>query len=321
MTTTDFNYMPAKIAAELARLEQRYGPLPEIETLPPECPVCEDRGVISYNVPFGDPRFGKLYKCPMNCTAVRRNEATRASKVMNQSAWEEDYAHGTFESWRAFVEQRFSELYMTLTEEEQGYGAMAYKSGAYAVAMAFAHYAGTPFTLDMAADYAFSEKNRKVQWPYRDDTVMLLSPSVVLTGDVGVGKTWLAVAATNELWANGHPAVFSRVQAIIKRIQDTYGESSTEFERDVMDFFIQTPLLIIDEFGIKNFKADRLEKFEEIMRERDRKGLGFMATTNLTQSEFYDQWGKQTGDVVAKAHWVPMAGIKIRQTAKQARIW
>lgn len=37
-----------------------------------QCPVCEDRGVVTFSLPLDHPDFGKLHDCPQNCAAVKR---------------------------------------------------------------------------------------------------------------------------------------------------------------------------------------------------------------------------------------------------------
>jgi hypothetical protein len=39
-------------------------PLGEGDLDPNACPVCGGYGVVSYDVPLEDPRFGKAYPCP-----------------------------------------------------------------------------------------------------------------------------------------------------------------------------------------------------------------------------------------------------------------
>lgn len=311
----------SSLQKEMARLEAILGkPLAGVnEPAPPQCPVCQDLGMIKYDVPISDSRFGKFYPCPQNCEAVHKIQVERATRMMRQWDWERDYDRWTFDSWQEYVATCFQRIAHTMPADLRKKGPLAYKAGAYAVSLAFAFYAGQPFSLDDAAQCAFGENTI---WPDREEADRGdKSPSVVLTGDPGLGKTGLAVAAANYSRMGGTPCVFSRVQGIIKRIQETYSSEAKESYLDVFSFFTRIPLLIIDEFGVKNYTPDRLEIFEEIMRERDRRGLPFLATTNLTRDEFYKQWQPQTADVVAKAHWIPIAGIKIRQTTKTVKAW
>ena len=66
------------------------------------------------------------------------------------------------------------------------------------------------------------------------------------------------------------------------------------------------------------YKRQRLEKIEQIIRERDRRGLPTLYTTNHNIEEVYAKWGKRTGDIVAKAHWVAVGGVKLRLTTRKA---
>jgi hypothetical protein len=270
------------------------------------CPACEGKGVVSYDVPIDDPRFGKLFRCPEpDCPAVAQQRHDQVEKVMKNSTWEDNYRDLTFESFRLLIDG---------THKGQWEG----KRGAYAVSLFFASNGGKPFTLDQAAMGAFTRK-----WPNADTRK---SNSVVLMGDVGLGKTGLAIAAGNELRRRGEVYVFIRTMQLIRNIQDTYSRPENAPEGSTVyhyRLYSTVPYLILDEFGIKNFSRDRLEIVETIIRDRDRAGLPTLITTNLSLEQLSDTelWDKQIGDIVKKAHCITVAGVKLRDTASKEAAW
>lgn len=282
---------------------QEFADAPTPAVTMPTCSECGDTGYIRYDVPYGDERFGHMYRCANpNCPTTQRMFAEQSQRVANLSTWEEVYGGWTFESYKQLI-------------HEVGQDKWEGKRGALAAAYAFAVAQGVAFTLNQAAQVAW-----KQDW--KGKVSQRASQSVILTGDVGLGKTGLAVAAVNELRSQSQSVIFIRVQELIRRLQETYnrdwqGETADTRSR----FYASVPYLIIDEFGMKNFSTDRLELIENIIRERDRRGLPFMATTNLSKDEFYAGWQPQIADIVAKAHWVQIGGVKLRQTATKTEMW
>lgn len=287
-------------------LEQLQAQIEIVDTPEPLTLVCGDcgnMGYIRYNVDIGHPRFGKMYPCPNpNCPAQAQHKLNQAQEVMRlrSKGWEADFADMTFESFRRLMGGKNHPNWKG-------------KRGAYAMALAFAH-ASAPFDQQSASRWAL-----KMDWPEAQPGE---SRSVVLTGDVGMGKTGLAVAAANDLMSRGCPVIFMRMRKLINYIQETYYEGwQGETSRTRLDIFINCPYLIIDEFEVENYSKDRLENVEEIIRGRADKpnALPFLLTTNLSQDELTARWGRRIGDVVKKAHYVPMYGVKMRQTNLTAK--
>lgn len=295
--------LEASLNRLLATLEKQYGPVPELIIEPPACSLCNDTGWIPYGVQYGHENFGKNMRCTNpNCPKVREMFQAQTEKMMQFCTWESSYGSWTFESYIKQV-------------DKLGQGVWDGKRGAYAAAFAFATNGGNPFGLQAAAKAAF-----KTKWAGLEED--RLSNSVVLTGDVGLGKTGLAVAVVNYLRARCQPVLFIRVQELIRRLQETYHRDWTGESTDTRSrFYASVPYLIIDEFGMKNYSNDRLELVENIIRERDRRGLPFMATTNLTKDDTYDNWKPQIADIIAKSHWVQIGGVKLRQTANRTEAW
>lgn len=298
--STQLNDVLSKMIAEMG---ETYVDTPLSELAVPACMECQDTGYIRFDVPFGDVRFGKQYRCTNpNCPKVQSMFAEQSQKMALLSTWEEVYGSWTFKSYKQVI-------------HDVGENRWEGKRGAFAASKAFSIARGQNFTLNQAAQTAW-----KQDW--KGEVSQRASQSVILTGDVGLGKTGLAVAAVNELRTQSQSVIFIRVQELIRRLQETYnrdwqGETADTRSR----FYASVPYLVIDEFGMKNFSTDRLELIENIIRERDRRGLPFMGTTNLSKDEFYAGWQPQIADIVAKAHWVQIGGVKLRQTAVKTEMW
>lgn len=278
--------------------------MPVVEPARPACEECEGLGYVRYDVPVGDPRFGKLFPCPNpNCTALSAHRRVQVDEIMRYSTWEQDYSSITFDS---FVE----------VVNRLGDAAWQGKVGAFVAAKMFSRWGGQHFTMQAAARFTIGR-----DWPNDDG---FTSNSVVLTGDVGTGKTGLAIAATNCLREQDKPVIFIRTLDLIKHVQETYAK---DYDGEPTDSrirrYARVPFLMLDEFGIEAYTSDRKEIVETLIRERDRAGLPFLVTTNLSIEQVYEMkgWDKRIADVVAKAHWINVGGVKLRQTSRKAKEW
>jgi len=80
---------------------------------------------------------------------------------------------------------------------------------------------------------------------YPVDTAGLL-----LIGDIGVGKTHLAVGMIKELvLSKGIPCLFTDYRELLKEIQNSYNSSVQATELDVLRPIFETEVLVLDELG------------------------------------------------------------------------
>lgn len=265
----------------------------------PVCPTCQGTGYVRFDVHYTDPRFGKMYPCPEpGCPAVVRAQFQRTETLIERSSWSDDYNQYTFEGFERFIG----------TDER-----WAKKAGAYAAAAMFAQANGNPFTLNQATQYVWRR-----DWPGVGNR---MASSVVLTGDVGMGKTSLAVAAVNAMREQGRPVVFIRALDLISRVQETYRDKDGRSEEDVLTLFNTVPTLVLDELTLKIYSENRKEILERVFRARDRAGLPMLVTTNLTLEQAYELLEPQIADILGKAHWVRCGGVKLRDTARKVEEW
>lgn len=294
--------------SEFKSLGDALNNLPKLELLDkpedaaPVCESCNGTGYISFDVPVSSPYFGKLYTCDNpDCPVVAGRRREQVAIVMQRSTWDVDYGNLTFESFWNLIDP-----------VPDGW---AGKRGAFSSATMFAANHGRPFTLPEAARRSFN-----MEWAGKVDTRE--SIGLVLTGDVGLGKTGLAVAAANLLMAMKYPVVFIRARDLIARIQETYKQNYDGESADQrLKFYSTVQFLILDEFALENYTDDRLEIVETVIRARDRANLPTMITTNMTLKDMYANWQPRIADIVAKSHWVQIGGIKLRQTREKVSTW
>lgn len=272
-----------RLKREMARL-QAEGVIPE----PPHygCEVCEDRGVISYAVPFGHDLFGKLYPCP-SCQRGYDLLVRQWRNRLANAGLPTSYQGLTFDTWQALPE--------------------ALKEGkrlAFHAAMLFV--AGAGHYVSIAQAYKLSKR----QWKGAD----VLRNSLVLQGPVGTGKTGLAAAIINALLGQMQPVLYVRVQDFIMSVQARYGAGDEKpTADDVIDELRKAPVVVLDEFNLVTKSDNREEIMEKVVRYRHGQSLPTIITCNHTQEQLRAQWGERTASVLlAMAHWIPMGGEPIR---------
>lgn len=157
----------------------------------------------------------------------------------------------------------------------------------------------------------------KLHNPLTDDPAR---NSLVLYGDLGVGKTGLSASIANAL-ASVQAVLYMRTQDLIKQVQDSYEQTYEGEGRSVIIQRVKTaPFLILDEMTLENSTNDRKEILEDIMRHRCGVELPFVVTTNHDQTSFRKFWGDRTIDpMLESAHWVPMGGENLRRKEQPAK--
>lgn len=80
----------------------------------------------------------------------------------------------------------------------------------------------------------------------------VLKWGLLFQGPCGVGKTHLAVAIINELIRTKNvPCYFYDFRALIRDIQQTFGQEATKTEAELLDPIFGTRVLVLDELGAK----------------------------------------------------------------------
>lgn len=108
--------------------------------------------------------------------------------------------------------------------------------------------------LAIAQDYAdrFEEVSKK-------------GSCLIFCGDVGTGKTHLAIGIANSILKKGYQPVFVSVIKAIRKIKETYARDSELTEDDAIRSFVDPDLLILDEVGVQfGSETEKLYLFEII---------------------------------------------------------
>ncbi|MFA5535906.1 MAG: ATP-binding protein [Bacillota bacterium] len=119
---------------------------------------------------------------------------------------------------------------------------------------------------------------------------------LLLTGNVGSGKTFLASAIANYVLENGKQVLFTVVPDLLDEIKATYDRSGFT-ETDEMEILGQArtaELLILDDLGVHNYTEWTVNKIYSILNYRANHQLPLVITTNLSLADLDTFLGERT---------------------------
>ena len=104
---------------------------------------------------------------------------------------------------------------------------------------------------------------------------------LLLWGDVGTGKSFLAGCIANALLDKGVPVMMTNFTRLLNKLTDMYGGDRNGY----IDSLKAYPLLIIDDLGVERNSDFAREQVYNIIDSRYRSQLPMIVTTNLTVDE------------------------------------
>ncbi len=104
---------------------------------------------------------------------------------------------------------------------------------------------------------------------------------LLLWGEVGSGKSFVAACIANALLEQGVPVLMTNFSKILNQMGAMYSEERYQYIASFSNF----PLLIIDDLGIERSTEYALEQVYAVIDERYKSGLPVIITTNLTIAE------------------------------------
>lgn len=115
------------------------------------------------------------------------------------------------------------------------------------------------------------------------DSMRAQGTGLLLCGQVGTGKSFLAAAIANKLIDQGTPCLMTNFSRLISRISEKFGG-----DQKYLDNLNRFDLLIIDDLGAERDSDFIWEKVMDVIDARYRAGLPIIITTNLSPKDFAD---------------------------------
>lgn len=116
------------------------------------------------------------------------------------------------------------------------------------------------------------------------DAMRKQGTGLLLCGQVGTGKSFLAAAIANELISQGTPCLMTNFSRIISRVSEKFGG-----DQKYLDDLNRFDLLIIDDLGAERDTEFTWEKVMNVIDARYRAGLPLIITTNFEPKDFADR--------------------------------
>lgn len=119
-----------------------------------------------------------------------------------------------------------------------------------------------------------------------------------LVGDVGTGKTTLAMIVSEAALEAGHSVAIYSLPRLLNLIRDEVGTENSLL--DLLDRLSAVDLLHIDDLGAQHTTPWRLEQLYSIVDARYQSGRAILATTNLWPDQLAEQMGQRTMTTVSE---------------------
>lgn len=119
-----------------------------------------------------------------------------------------------------------------------------------------------------------------------------------LVGDVGTGKTTLAMIVSAAALEAGRSVAIYSLPRLLNLIRDEVGTENSLL--DLLDRLSAVDLLHIDDLGAQHTTPWRLEQLYSIVDARYQAGRPIVATTNLMPSALAEQMGRQIHTTVTE---------------------
>jgi DNA replication protein DnaC len=139
-----------------------------------------------------------------------------------------------------------------------------------------------------------------------------------LMGDVGTGKTTLAMLVSRFALEAGYTVAIYSLPRLLSRIRRTYDAEAGE--QSYLDFFerlTSVDLLHLDDLGAEKSSDWVLEQLYAIVNERYETKRSVVVTTNLQEPELREQIGERTVSRLAEIcdqYVIPLYGEDLRMT-------
>ena len=113
------------------------------------------------------------------------------------------------------------------------------------------------------------------------NTMKAKCTGLLLWGEVGTGKSFIAACIANALIEKGIPVLMTNFSKMLNTLTGMFNEDRNRF----IESFNEYSLLIIDDLGIERSSAFALEQVFNIIDSRYRCKMPMIVTTNLTMDE------------------------------------
>ena len=139
------------------------------------------------------------------------------------------------------------------------------------------------------------------------------SASLVLRGDVGTGKTYLACALLRQRLERGQAGRFVAVADLMDELKARFGDGAGEQAEAYFERLGDEPFLVLDDVGAEYESAWSVQRVAALIDRRYRSEAPTILTTNLTHRELAERYGKRLADRLREWVWAELSGPSLRR--------
>lgn len=145
------------------------------------------------------------------------------------------------------------------------------------------------------------------------------SPSLLLRGPTGVGKTHFSLAIARAVAEKGLRVVYGSAQTLLHRLER---EHFGRLEGDTEQLLCSVPLLVLDDLGVEFASPFYTAELYNVINSRILAELPTIISTNLTSIQLKERYGDAISSRVV-GHYVPLlfVGNDIRQIKAQENMY
>lgn len=140
--------------------------------------------------------------------------------------------------------------------------------------------------------------------------------NVLITGQTGTGKTWLACALANQACREGYSALYTRCTALLRRLD--LGRADGSYDKKLQQI-ARCDVLILDDWGLIPFAAPHRRHLYEVLE--DRSGLkSTIVTSQYPPAKWHELLGEPTladaivDRLVHTGHHLDLRGDSLRDS-------
>ena len=122
-------------------------------------------------------------------------------------------------------------------------------------------------------------------------------PGLLLVGNPGTGKTYMAVAALKILMTRGFDGIFFDYQSLLERIQRGWNPTSGAADRDAYRTALDAEVLLLDDLGARRISEWVEDTVAAIITHRCNHRKPLIATTNLPDPAAGDSLVTRPGEL------------------------
>lgn len=137
--------------------------------------------------------------------------------------------------------------------------------------------------------------------------------SLVMTGDVGRGKTHLGCGLLLRAIERGLPARFVSVAGLMDELKARFGDGASEQSEAYFGRVAGAHVLMLDDLGREQDTNWTRERVSTLLDARYRTQRPTIVTTNLTLADMAKRYGPHIADRLLSWTWIEVGGASMRR--------